>query len=407
MRRADLAALLDDDTRRPLPDLLDAPADLLAEFAAHPAAPWRHRRRCAGALHGRVPPARAAALFALARSSGEEDSTRAELVVALATSPGPHRAALLDWLRTDPEPHRYRLPLAVLRGRAALGDVTVARPLALQAADDWTFRSRPAAAALDGLVARCGATAVLAEFGAEDAASLARDGATVADRLAGLRLLDGHDDLVAVLADPHPHVTRAAYDRLVAAPLRGTAGLAEVASGAGPGALWALAVLLAHGVEHPAAATAPRVPLPDVPADVRAAIVARWAPGLRGTDPRWLVEKALAGPVAPVPPPSAAVAALAAAGLAPGEPVTAHEHNDTGNGTYHRIDSAGGTVFVSTLGRFVRARGDGPAAAVLATAGYRVLTDSLSSTVVDGLVVYFFGAREPLPVVDLLFYWQD
>lgn len=405
LRRADLAAVLD-DVRHPRRDLRDVPAELLTDVVADPATPWHHRLRCAKALHGRVPPARAVALLDLARAGGEELS-RAELVVALATSPGPHRAALLDWLRTRPPSGRDHLPVAVLRGRAALGDTTAARPLAALAADDWTFRAQPAAEALDELVARCGAAAVLAELGAEDAPSLLRNGAAAADRLVGLRWSTEHGDLVAALADPHPHVARAAHDRLVAAPLRETAGLTALASGSDPAGLWALAVLLAHGVDHPAAATAPRVPLPDVPADVRAAVVAHWAPGLRGTDPRWLVEKALAEPAAPVPPPSAAVDVLAAAGLEPGEPVSAGESYGQGHGTYHQIDVTGGRVLVSTLGRFVDVPEAGPAGPVLAAAGYRVIDGALSRIVVDGLVVYWFGDRKPLRVGDLLFFWQD
>ncbi|MFC5232080.1 hypothetical protein [Pseudonocardia zijingensis] len=43
----------------------------------------------------------------------------------------------------------------------------------------------------------------------------------------------------------------------------------------------------------------------------------------------------------------------------------------------------------------------------LAAAGFRVIDGELADTVVTGLHVYWFGAREQLTVHELLFYWQD
>lgn len=404
MRQADLTALLATvRPRRAAEQLAAVPPDLLAATIADPATPWYQRRYCALALPGRVPATHAPALLAFARSD-EEVHSRAAVVLALATSPGPHRAELLAWLRTEPEPDDTHFPVAALQGRVALGDVTAARPLAVQAADDRWFRSRPGTAALDDLVAAHGLDAVLAEFGAADAESLAREGTSVPDRLCGVRLWHGvGGNVVAALADPARRVARLAHDLLVAGPRPDPADLSAMASGDGPGAVWALAVLLAHGYEHPASVLP--VPLPGVPADVRAAIVAKWAPGLRDTDPRWLVEKARTRPVLDPPVVAEAVALLAAAGSAPADPVPAGTHHGSGRGTYDVIAVTGGHVMISALGRFAR---DHPAGVTgQALTGFRMIDRDLGRIVVDGLVVYSFGRREPLTVLDLLFHWQD
>ena len=43
----------------------------------------------------------------------------------------------------------------------------------------------------------------------------------------------------------------------------------------------------------------------------------------------------------------------------------------------------------------------------LERAGFRCLDADVLDLRFTGLAVYFFGAREPLSVRDLLFYWQD
>ena len=41
------------------------------------------------------------------------------------------------------------------------------------------------------------------------------------------------------------------------------------------------------------------------------------------------------------------------------------------------------------------------------TLGFQWIGSDLAKQVVPDLCVYFFGKHEPLPVSDLLFYWQD
>jgi hypothetical protein len=144
---------------------------------------------------------------------------------------------------------------------------------------------------------------------------------------------------------------------------------------------------------------------------VRLAILREYVPGQRQTDPRLLLEAACVElPLAPDPDAqlARATAALAAAGLTPGTPTPAGELYQQGEGTYHAIETADGTVDISTLGPFVRSEGEAVRAReALAGAGFRILEDATLGVRMTGLAVYFFGDRKPLAVDDLLFYWQD
>jgi hypothetical protein len=134
-------------------------------------------------------------------------------------------------------------------------------------------------------------------------------------------------------------------------------------------------------------------------------------PGTPPTDPHWLVERVCVD--LPTPDVEAqlarAIAALEAAGLAPGTPVEIGEVNQQGSGTYHVIDLVDqGAVSVSRLGPFVMGDDAQPLARrVLMAAGFRWIDDELATIRVDGLAVYYFGRRAPLDVHTLLFYWQD
>ena len=156
---------------------------------------------------------------------------------------------------------------------------------------------------------------------------------------------------------------------------------------------------------------APRVPLDGVPDDVRLAIVRQYAPGQRQTDPRWILEAACVA-LPPEPNPleqlQRAVDALTVCGLHPEEPVEAGDVYQQGSGTYHQIAVDGGNVQISTLGPFASIDTEAPGAdAALASAGFRSVEATLGPIIVAGLHVYHFGAREPLTVGELLFYWQD
>ncbi|MEU8804262.1 hypothetical protein [Spirillospora sp. NPDC048819] len=183
-----------------------------------------------------------------------------------------------------------------------------------------------------------------------------------------------------------------------------------------PGYLWALAVLHELCCEiRPMweELGSPRVEVPGIPPDVREAIVRQYAPGERDTDPRWLIEAALLAlsenrDELEEQRLHLAIRALAAAGLEPGEPLSAGDAYRQGEGTFHIITTNAGMISVSTLGPFFRLRNDNARGrTALRDAGFRHIGAELGATEFTGLHVYFFGRRDPLPVNDLLFYWQD
>ncbi|RSN46684.1 hypothetical protein DMH08_35480 [Actinomadura sp. WAC 06369] len=389
------------------------PADVLADTVLDPAEPWWRRSGCALALAGRVPDGRAAELFAYVRDDGGHGLLRAAVLAALSEPGRAHSDELLAWLREqDGREPWHGADAAVTGARARLGELGTARRLAVLAADPWTHLRVQGERALDALVGVCGLRAVLAEFGAASAADLAAGGATAEERLLGVRLRWREDgDVAASLGDASTMVARQAYELLAEAD-GGDERLWGMVRRRAPGHLWALAVLhrRGHGVRAAwEGLGSPRVELPGVPADVRAAIVRRHVPGQRGTDPRWLVEAAL---LEPEPDGRAeadlrrAVRALAGAGLEPGDPRPEAAVRGTGHDTFHVVETAAGTVHVSTLGPFAECR-DGRPREVLRAAGFTCVDGALAETVVEGLHVYFFGDRGPLRVRDLLFYWQD
>ena len=63
-------------------------------------------------------------------------------------------------------------------------------------------------------------------------------------------------------------------------------------------------------------------------------------------------------------------------------------------------------LIVSRLARVVKS-GDERFRPLVTELGFHWLDDDLGSQIVPGLPTYFFGARDPLSVENLLFYWQD
>ncbi|MBE1531849.1 hypothetical protein [Actinomadura algeriensis] len=393
------------------------PADDLVDAVLDAAEPWWRRMGCARALTGRVPDERAAALLALVRDGGAGGEARSAVLAALSEPARPHSDDLLGWLRAQEGREGevwYGAVAAIPAARGRLGDLSAARSLAALAANPWWHLRRAGEEAVDGLIDRCGLPAVLAELGVDSPAALAARGASAEERLLGLTLQwRAGGDIVASLADGSRMVARTAHD-LLADSGEGDGALWEMARRRAPGRLWALAVLHRRGHDVRSAweeAGSPRVEVPGLPPDVRAAIVRRFAPGERDTDPRWLVEAAL---LAPEPEPDGraaaeldrAVRALADAGLEPGEPQEAGRHHGSGHGTYHVVEIDSGRVLVSKLGPYVTSLRD-DVRPIMRAAGFTNVHGDLAETVVDGLHVYFFGERDPLRVHDLLFYWQD
>jgi hypothetical protein len=397
------------------PDILAAErADTLVDLVLDADQPWWRKVVCAKALRGRVPDSRAGELLAWIRDTPRLGEAKSALLDILAEPDRAHSAALLEWLRSESVDGWYDADVAILRARAALGDLDAVRPLTDLAADAWKHRREPAEAALAALADRQGLDTVVRALGAESPEALAFRAAEPSHRMLGVRLLWREDrNILPALADTSTIVARHAatllgHDREFADDLR------ALAAGDGPDALWALVAL--HGRDEPVrerweALGAPRVALPSVPADVREAILREYAPGQRETDPRWIVEAASLPPADPVDESALlrrATEALERAGLTPAAPVSAGDEHDQGEGTYHSIATTAGTVTVSTLGPFFRAESDDrrPVDA-LRDAGFRHIDPDLDGTRVEGLCVYWFGARTPLDVGDLLFHWQD
>ncbi|MFJ8627958.1 hypothetical protein ACIRD3_34680 [Kitasatospora sp. NPDC093550] len=407
-------------------------ADELARYAADPEHHWFRRRACAEALTGRVPEERVPGLLAVVRDGEETAELRVALLDLLA--PLGDRAGLLSWLR---HPDRgqdgpYGLRQAFLKARGVLGDRTATAGLADLAANPWRHLRELGEAGLDALADRHGLATVLADLGAarpED--RLARDrlrhragpdatrhgpARSLADPSAGS--LGGFlaDSLADSLADPDRLVAHQAHT-LVTDP-----DLLRTLLGSNPpeeAALWAVCALhRLTGDDAEARAWyerlgRPRVEVPGLPEDVRRAIVHEYAGWCEpGTDPRWRVEALCTEPPAAVDVDvqlRRVTEALSAVGIAFEPPVSAHQDNGAGEGSYHLVRLGGDedALFASTLGPFVGGADDSPARPALERAGLRWVDEATAGTTVTGLCVYHFGERGPLTVDTLLFYWQD
>ncbi len=376
----------------------------LARYVADPAHPWWRRRACARALAGRVPERYAAELIARVRDPDDVAEVRIALLGILAD----RAAELLPWLEHEDRRHErsYAMPEAILEARGRFGDRSAAPELVTLAASPWPHRRAAGEAALDALVTRHGAGSILADIGVvrpEDRAfhvrTRHRAGADVTDALAD------RDHGVAYLAQS-----------LLSDPVRLRGCLAEAPTR--DAALWAAYAL--HRLTGDAAQTRavyetlgrPRVEVDGLDEELRGAIVHEYASRCeRQSDPRWRVEALCTEP--PVRPDQdeqlrRVMAALTAAGMAPRTPVPCGEHHHQGGGTYHVIECGESELCVSTLGPFVTGDAtDVTARSALESAGFRWIDGATGAIRVTGLCVYYFGAREPLGVDTLLFYWQD
>ncbi|KJY20560.1 MULTISPECIES: hypothetical protein [unclassified Streptomyces] len=406
-------------TLTPEPGRIDAAglraydADRLARCAVDRAEPWWRRTACVEALTGRVPQARLGALLACVRDTGDTGTVRKALLGVLSD-----RAELLPWLRHEDRRREeaYGMAEAVLQARGALGDLTAAAELATLAFSHWWTRRAVGEAGLDALVERYGAQALLDELA----------GGRPEDRATAVRLRDrAGGDVIDALADPDPAVAHLAQS-LLACPDRIRAYLAGAPTP--DAALWAAYAL--HRLTGDAARTRavyealgrPRVEVEGLDEEVRRAIVHEYGHECeKQSDPRWRLEALCTEPPQPQDEErqladeerrlALATAALTAAGLMPRPPLSCGEAHRQGGGTYHVIGYGEGgrsEVFISTLGPFAGNHEDDPAArAALEGAGFRWIDGATGAVRVTGLGVYYFGAREPLDVSTLLFYWQD
>lgn len=433
LARARIVSLLPTPTVTPEAQarLAAAPPDALASLTLDTGQRWWRRLPCALALRGRVPASQAPALLERAQDAREVTELRTAILDVLADG-APGGDELLAWLRSEEDREQaHGFANAMLAARARLGDLSAAPALSRLAADAWPHHRAIGERGIDALIEAHGVVRVLDALGAQSLTALVRIGARAEDRLLGVRMLHrSGGDVSAALADVDVVVANQAYEllagsrrpddavlhALVAAghdAITGGTGT-STPSGAAGACLWALAVLHRRGVDIAPtwrALGAPRVPLDGVPDDVRLAIVRQYAPGQRQTDPRWILEAAC---MALPPEPDAdvqvqrAIDALTVHGLHPEEPVEAGEIYQQGSGTYHQIAVDGGNVQISTLGPFASIDTGAPGAeAALASAGFRSVEAALGRITFAGLHVYHFGARDPLRVGELLFYWQD
>ncbi|WP_329201200.1 MULTISPECIES: hypothetical protein [unclassified Streptomyces] len=377
--------------------------DALARYVLDTGNVWWRRRTCAGALAGRVPETRVAGLIDRIRDEDETAEVRIALLDLLAG-----RTELLPWLRGEEQrgDGSYGVAEAVLKARGLLGDRTAAAALSTLAASPWQRWREIGEAGLDGLVECHGVDEVLAELG-EDRPE---------DRRFALRTRHrAGRDVTPYLADPDRGVAHLAQS-LVADPDR----LRSFLDGAPAPEAAVRAACALHQLTEDAAQTrriderlgSPRTEVDRLDEELRRAIVHEYAPWCeRQSDPRWRLEALCTDPPAHPDPPTQlarATAAMTAAGLAPGPAVSAGDHHRQGDGTYHVIPCGDEEIHVSTLGRFVTGHDDRhPARQALEEAGFRWIDGTTGGIRVTGLCVYHFGAREPLDVDTLLFYWQD
>ncbi|MGW1681271.1 hypothetical protein [Saccharopolyspora sp. NPDC002376] len=381
--------------------LLEVDADELARYAAEVAHPWWRRKLCATALAGRVPEAHVPELLDRIRDCSDTAEVRIALLDVFW-----YREELLPWLRHEDRKNdnSYGMPEAILKARGMAGDRTAAHELSTLANDPWTHRRVLGEAGLDALVARYGTDAIVADLGDE----------RPEDRAFHVRMRRrAGEDVTDALADPDIGVAHLAHT-LVDDAERLRAYLEEAPTV--DAKLWAACALyrlnrdLLEILAIYNSLGRPRVEVDGLDAEIRAAIRREYVPSCQPrTDPRWRVEAICALPV-PAPDEHDQVtfarAVLAAANLSPGFPTSGGASE--GENTYNEIKHEGGTVCVSTLGRFVTSYAENPAArSALEAAGFRWIDETLRSTTVTGLCVYFFGSREPLQVHDLLFHWQD
>ncbi|MGW4648207.1 hypothetical protein [Kitasatospora sp. NPDC004289] len=383
-----------------------APEELVRYVCGQRHAWWR-RRDCVPALDGRVPERRVPELLARIRDPQEVTEVRIALLDLLGDRP-----ELLPWLREEErqEDGAYGLREAVLKARGRLGDLTAARELATLAFSPWQHHETVGEAGLTGLVERVGAAAVLAELG---------DGRPEDRYFAILTRYRADQDVTDALADPDRSVAFRSH-RLQSDPdrLRAFAATAPTVEAA----LWAAYTLheltddLAELRRLYSELGSPRVEVPGLDEELRRAVLHEYAPWCQvATDPRWRVEALSSPPPEPVDQEgqlARAVAALDAAGLSPRPPVHCGEDNQQGDGTYHVIrygeEEAEEQVRISTLGPFATGEDDDCAARPpLEAAGLRWIDGETGSVMVTGLHVYYFGARGPLALDTLLFYWQD
>jgi hypothetical protein len=375
--------------------------DMLAQYVRRASNPWWRRRPCVHALRDRVPAAQVESLFDCVCDPIDTAEVRVALLDVL-----PLRESWLPWLRAYTGENRHGVREAILKARAALGDLTVVPDVATLAHDPASRLRVIGEAALETLIDHHGIATIEAALGTE----------RPEDRVFHVRMLARRGgDVIGAFADPDTNVATVACELAVTSEVPHDETLLDhvVTGPTIASRLWAAYVLYRRGRDIRdlwRAIDSPRIEIAGLPDEIRHAILREHA-GTPPTDPHWLVERVCVE--LPTPDVEAqlvrANAALDAAGLAPGPAVEIGEVNQQGGGTYHVIGLVDhGAISVSTLGPFVTSDDEQPLARrALMAAGFRWIDPEVAAIRVDGLSVYYFGERAPLDVGTLLFYWQD
>lgn len=411
----------------PSPRLAEVAPEALLTYLLDGRRDWWRRETIARFWRSGAPAPFVPQLIDLAMNPKHTFEVRVAVLDAVVPSvTGDDRKRLLGWLAGPHQDSTHGLDEAVLLARGRLGDLRAVRELTGLADDPWDHRAKRGREGLRALEDLVGVKAVLNELGFASFDEVARHAKEPGTRAYAVRRVNAAGaDLTPFLGDEDSRIARQVFDltrdrELDVERLRALAGATTSHDRT---RAWALLALLRQG-ESVVGAEDLRLPAHGVPPEVRAAIVATYAPGELDTDPRWLLEKELMPSLEWEPRRDSEemsveardaierlTEALQARGLTPGLPVSSGNEHQQGDGTYHTLHDGKLQVLVSTLGPFVSAWGDVDREplvqdAVRAT-GLTWIDDELGQTVFEGLCVYFFGERAPLPVRDLLFFWQD
>jgi HEAT repeat protein len=442
-------------------DRVDKRGEELYQLATDDRAEWYVKRDAIRSLGHRGEQHLVEELIGLITDMGIQGEVRAAALEAMATCGVQKALPVVQRLYKEQRtPGWWDSRRALLKARGLLGDRSALRDLiALRYADHWLDRESgreglaPLINHLGGLE---GALAALQKAprsaSLEDQLNeLARNDKDEEIRCWALEQLvhvapgKAHDILLRSLGDPDWLVAADASNRLTELKEPPRAGLHEIAEDtSGPDSLrlWAIYTLLRLGeCVGKAAHKIPeiRIPLPaTVPAEVRDAIVRKWAPESEPeTDVRWLIEAMELPEATPVNYEdmlSRLVRELYAQGVTTGPCEDYASTMEQGHGTFWILPVDEDQLNISKLGPFVafvyvQTNEDGVriyttdpsqiegnktkleraerCRRIATAAGFTWLDEGVLEVVFKGLKVYRFGSRKPLKIGELLFYWQD
>ncbi|MEI6043031.1 MAG: hypothetical protein WCS37_01450 [Chloroflexota bacterium] len=451
-------------------DQVDNSGDFLLLLALSPDTNWYIRRQVVYLLTSRPDKAMLVELIPLLEESGLQGEIRAAVATRLGQAQveevRPILLSLYHALRRGEDPRLAGWTYAeadLLEALGYLGERETLRPLLALQYHNYQSRRLSGQRGLAQLIKHLG--------GLKAALNLLDNQPTekVESHLAKLAVSDRHETvrrwaveqlastgghttaskvLCDRLSDPSWAVANAAVKKLITLPEPPVSNLRTIAQNLSlppTTRLWAAYVLLKlnQKVEEEVLNSIPDYPvsLPDfIKPTLRRAIIQCWSESSEvGTDVRWLVEGQLL-PTLPTYelPFEPLKAALEQRGLTTLGPLSANELYKQGRGTFYVLQSRSVhkdklqfyTLYLTMLGPFAYLNvltSDDDAAnsaeipfntptpeetrqlyrEALEAVGLTLLESQVTTYVFPGLNIYYFGNREPLPINDLLYYWQD